>query len=936
MPEGVDVPSVSGEIEHSQGAAPHLLDSNIGCEVLSEIASCHDADLHFIFQSAVQRLAISLGANGARVFRHSRDAGFSLLIDWTQEAVARIRQTDGPIATEESEALICALLKLAPMQFHDLNEPIIGQQVERILGTWLGSSIDGVSLLLTGPFVFGSIPQIRSTDLGQVLTAFLAAARRLEVLNAFEEKTRPDLVDGWAAVVDALPYGVAVFSAEGQVLMSNRCYKKLSAYIPPLGSRDQSGDAIISGSVSEYTLPEGRFIKVSQHVFSAGHKIEIHIDITLLRVAEQRLRNLIDGARICTWEWNVKTGDHRVNDYWAALLGYKLEELSPVTFDTWRSRVHPDDLAETEALFEKAVSDDKYVYLAEYRLRHKSGRWIWVLDTGRTLHRGTDGTPELIAGVQVDISEQKAREAALRTIKAELERSISEREKVEQRLVDIASVSDGWLWEMNSERRYSLVLCGEFFDDAGIPKEGLIGLTQEEWLDAHPDMYAGIDWDSLLQRLNANQPFRDFIYRAPQSADGIMRWRRMTGTPIFDAEGNFTGYRGVGSDITELYQAKARAEEASHTKSMFVANMSHEIRTPLNGVLGMAEVLDNTLTDPEHKRMIGTIRRSGESLLNILNDVLDISKIEAGKLELECVPFRLQELAERVEELHALRAEEKQLGFDVLVGAGSDLMFMGDPYRVQQILNNLVSNAVKFTEMGEVEVKISGRSGNQLFIEVRDTGIGMTPAQLERLHDEFIQADVSVTRRFGGTGLGMAITRMLVERMGGTIDVDSELGVGTAIRVWLPLTTSSGHPSGPVDAGEIPISLAGVRILAADDNSTNRAVLEAMLSRRGADIVLVSDGKEAVDVFSAEKFDVVLLDIAMPVMDGLSALREIRELERKAGGRPLPIIAITANVMAHQISEYLTSGFDLCLAKPLDSAQLAFGIKSLLADQLEA
>ena len=182
----------------------------------------------------------------------------------------------------------------------------------------------------------------------------------------------------------------------------------------------------------------------------------------------------------------------------------------------------------------------------------------------------------------------------------------------------------------------------------------------------------------------------------------------------------------------------------------------------------------------------------------------------------------------------------------------------------------------------------------------------------------------------------MAITRMLVERMGGTIDVDSELGVGTAIRVWLPLTTSSGHPSGPVDAGEIPISLAGVRILAADDNSTNRAVLEAMLSRRGADIVLVSDGKEAVDVFSAEKFDVVLLDIAMPVMDGLSALREIRELERKAGGRPLPIIAITANVMAHQISEYLTSGFDLCLAKPLDSAQLAFGIKSLLADQLQA
>jgi CheY-like chemotaxis protein len=345
----------------------------------------------------------------------------------------------------------------------------------------------------------------------------------------------------------------------------------------------------------------------------------------------------------------------------------------------------------------------------------------------------------------------------------------------------------------------------------------------------------------------------------------------------------------------------------------------------------MAEVLESTLSDPEHKRMIGTIRRSGESLLNILNDILDMSKIEAGKMELEAVPFSPVEMAERVEDLHRLRAEEKGLDFEVLVATGAELRRMGDPFRVQQILHNLVSNAIKFTDHGEVTVEVSGRPGSPLVFEVRDSGIGMTEAEVARLHEEFRQADSSVTRRFGGTGLGMAITRNLVVRMEGEVTVRSVPGIGTTVRVSLPLpvTEAASEQAKVVDMVDEG-RLDGVRVLAADDNGTNRSVLELMLTRCGAQVVTVSDGLQAVQAWAPGKFDVVLLDIAMPVMDGKAALREIRQKETGTAGAHIPIIAVTANAMSHQIVEYLIWGFDSCVSKPLSMGDITKAIRSLL------
>lgn len=656
------------------------------------------------------------------------------------------------------------------------------------------------------------------------------------------------------------------------------------------------------------------------------------IDPAELIRSEDRLRDVIEGAQVGTWTWDFETVGQVVNDVWARMLGYGLDELQPVTYQTWHALLHPDDAGSVKAQIDNCVTGASEAYEAEYRLRHREGHYIWVLDRGRVVRRNPDGSPKLMAGIQIEISEQKSREAALLKAKRELEDALTLRESAERRFADVVAVSEGWFWELDRDLRFSYISHPDWFERIGVPPANLIGLTREEWLDRYPEVRGSADWEIVLSALRERRPFRDFVYRAPNAPDDVERWFRISGAPVWDGSGAFLGYRGVGADVTQLYLAKARAEEASRTKSMFLANMSHEIRTPLNGVLGMAEVLDASLSDPEHKRMIGTIRRSGEALLNILNDILDMSKIEAGKLELETVAFSPAEIAERVEDLHRLRADEKALDFEVLIGAGANVPRMGDPFRVQQILHNLVSNALKFTDAGEVSVKISGRAGSPLVLEVRDTGIGMTPEQIARIHDEFSQADSSVTRRFGGTGLGMAITRNLVMRMGGDIAVQSVPDQGTTIRVTLPLAVATESPSARKMPELAEGGLDGLRILAADDNGTNRSVLELMLTRCGAQVTTVSDGHQAVQAWAPGRFDAILLDIAMPVMDGKAALMEIRQREAASALPRVPIIAVTANAMSHQIVEYLIWGFDSCVSKPITMGDVTKVIRALVTE----
>jgi PAS domain S-box-containing protein len=660
------------------------------------------------------------------------------------------------------------------------------------------------------------------------------------------------------------------------------------------------------------------------------HWVAIERDITERKRAEERLKMVIEAARVGVWEWSVLNEDLETNDHWGAILGYTGDDLPNFHNSTWRSLLHPDDLPAVDVKLAALDTPGHDTFEAEYRMRHKDGPWIWLMDRGRVLRRGADGKPEFLAGVQMDISEQKSREMALREAQAE-------RDAAERRFKDVVAVSENVFWELDADLRFSFLSRDFARDSPPAPGNPVIGLALTDWLAGLPAARASADWQDVLRRMAERLPFRDVVFRAPPLADAgadgpSERWLRVMGAPFFAADGAFLGYRGVTSDVTQLVMARATAEAANQTKSIFLANMSHELRTPLNGVLGMAEVLDMALTDPDHQRMMRVIRESGALLLNILNDILDMSKIEAGKLELEQLPFRPVDVARRVEDLHALRAQEKGLDFEVLTGLGADQPRLGDPHRIQMILQNLLGNAIKFTNEGEVSCRIGGRPGKPLVIEVKDSGIGMTAEQAATVYDEFMQGDPSITRRYGGTGLGLTITRRLVTLMGGDMTIASEPGVGTTVTVSLPLPACEPDTV-PAEAPAPVHRLAGLRVLAADDNLTNGKVLEQMLKRQGADVTVVTDGQQALEAWAAGRFDILLLDIAMPVMDGVTAVKWIRTVEAGAATPRTPVVAVTANAMLHQVAEYLEAGFDAHIGKPLRTADLARIVAEVMTDR---
>lgn len=325
----------------------------------------------------------------------------------------------------------------------------------------------------------------------------------------------------------------------------------------------------------------------------------------------------------------------------------------------------------------------------------------------------------------------------------------------------------------------------------------------------------------------------------------------------------------------KLDAERIHAEEATRLKSSFLANMSHELRTPLNGVLGMAQALQCLVRGDEQKRMVETIRTSGEGLMAILDDILDLSKIEAGKMALEIAPFRPVEVFTRMVRLHAPQAEAKGLRFTLHCDPVLEGRFLGDEHRLTQVLHNLTGNAVKFTGTGQIDLSAEVVQG-RLRIRVADTGIGMSQTQLASAFDEFVQADVSITRRFGGTGLGMPIVKRLVSMMGGTITLESAPAQGTRVFLELPLRPAPAiEPvSAPTRVVTAP-DLSGVRVLVAEDNMTNQKVLAALLRGTGVGLKQVLNGREALAAAMAEEFDLFLFDISMPEMDGPTALSQI-------------------------------------------------------------
>ena len=389
--------------------------------------------------------------------------------------------------------------------------------------------------------------------------------------------------------------------------------------------------------------------------------------------------------------------------------------------------------------------------------------------------------------------------------------------------------------------------------------------------------------------------------------------------------------------LAQLVEAKDTAEAANTAKSQFLANMSHEIRTPLNGVITMAEIMAAGDLSAPQRQKLDVVRNSSAALLLILNDLLDLSKIEAGHVELLIEDQDLSGLLREMHDSYSPMLRQKGLEPILSLTAELDGQWRFDAYRLRQVISNLMSNALKFTAQGAITLggQVDWRSKGEaaVTLTVSDTGIGIPSEKIDRLFEKFVQVDGSTTRQYGGTGLGLAICRELISMMGGKIWIESIEGAGSTFFVRLPLTRSLSASLPKPTA--TPISAAPahqhprLKILAAEDVRANQMVLQAALEHRNIDLTLVDNGAQALEAFGVERFDLILMDIQMPVMDGLAATRAIRNKERLSGLTPTPIIALSANAMDYQIASYREAGCDDYIAKPIDLARLASAIDRL-------
>lgn len=391
--------------------------------------------------------------------------------------------------------------------------------------------------------------------------------------------------------------------------------------------------------------------------------------------------------------------------------------------------------------------------------------------------------------------------------------------------------------------------------------------------------------------------------------------------------------------VADLEEQRTNAENAASTKSRFLANMSHEIRTPLNGVIGMTQLMHDTELDERQKKYLEVIQFSGNNLLGIINDILDYSKIDAGKMTFEKRSFQLKEVLEKVTSMLSIKAQEKQLPLELILSDDLPLHVVSDSIRLQQVLINLVNNAIKFTETGKVELKASKVGQNQdhtlVRFEISDTGIGIPKEKQATLFNAFEQADDSTTRKHGGTGLGLAIAHEIVNKFGGTLEVSSEIGEGSTFTFTLPFATAD-HESVKVSDNESVQIRKGLRVLLAEDNLVNQEVIKALLKRYDCEVEVAENGQIAVEKYTQNQYDLVFMDLQMPVMSGYEAWEAIQSLVSNHGKPRVPVVALTANADTEEKNRVLNSGMDDFLTKPLVMEVLESFLRDRFPEKISA
>ncbi|BBL79986.1 hypothetical protein RxyAA322_18400 [Rubrobacter xylanophilus] len=656
-----------------------------------------------------------------------------------------------------------------------------------------------------------------------------------------------------------------------------------------------------------------------------------------LRRAEERYRRLIEQIPGIVYIEDIETGATLYDSP-------KIEEILGYPADTyksdphyWQKIVHPEDRELLRREEEKALKTGKLS--VEYRVLAQDGRVVWVREEAIVIP-GEQGQASVWQGLILDITERKQAEQALYESEQRFRRSFDDAP------IGMALVSpEGRFLQVNR------ALC----EIIGYPPERLMQKTFQEI--THPE---DLEKDlALLRRLMAREIPRYQMEKRYIHASGRIVWAQLSVSMVTDEKGEPLHFIGQVQDITErkrieeeLREAKEQAEAASRAKSEFVANMSHEIRTPMNGIIGMAELLLDTPLDPEQEEYARTIRSSGETLLSILNDILDFSKIEAGRLTLERIPFEIHREVEEVASLLATRAHAKGLELVCFVEPEVPPLLEGDPFRLRQVLTNLIGNAIKFTDEGEVVVQASLSDGSptpegtvELRFEVTDSGIGMSEEQQRRLFEAFSQADASTTRRYGGTGLGLAISRQLVEMMGGTIGVRSSPGEGSTFHFTARFSLPGSDGGSPPEKAETYVgpppedreSLAGLKVLIVDDNATNRTILCRQLeawrmhpkSVPGAEEAMRELAESGTFDGSSSGYELIILDMQMPDVDGLELARRIRE-RLPTGARSSPRLLLLTSMDPDIKERARASGIEATLQKPVRQSQLYDAIANLL------
>ncbi len=639
------------------------------------------------------------------------------------------------------------------------------------------------------------------------------------------------------------------------------------------------------------------------------------------RRAAEQLERAVGGSRDGFWDWDMVNDQVYFSPQWKQQIGYADHEF-PNDFAAWSDHLHPDERESVLAKVQAAAAHPEAEFENEFRLRHKDGTYRWVLARAAFV-LDAQGKPVCMSGSHIDITERKR-----------LERDAERERAFVTRVID--SIPN-LIFVKDAAGNFVLV------NDA---VASLFHSTKESLVRRHnADVHANKDDLALYESIEAvvlregKTVVAEETFAPPGESP---RTYITTKGPIESATGEPL-VMATSVDVTELKRveaelrtAKDAAEAAARAKSQFLATMSHEIRTPLNGVIGMTDLLLASPLTADQRDMAETARQSADALLSIVNDVLDYSRIEEGRMEVESLPLRVDNAIGEVIDLLADQAERQQLVLQSSIGPRLGRTVAGDPLRLRQVLLNLVSNAIKFTPSGEVTVRARTTDEDDTSVRVRfevaDTGIGIPADAIPRLFQAFVQADGSTTRRYGGSGLGLAICKRLVELMGGNIGAYSTEGRGSTFWFVLPMARTTDQIE-VVSAPSIRVPAPAVlpatpsasplprrRVLVVEDNIVNQIVVKRMLERLGCKVDVVADGTEAILAAFQARYALVLMDVQMPGLDGHAATRAIRA--REGDGRHMPIVALTANALAGDRAKCIESGMDDFLAKPVELAQL--------------